>query len=225
MRGHALLLGLRIPGTSGVHSAPLWLKYLVLVAAGTAVVVLRSPTTAAVLLAMGLLLYALAGARVLAQWASPLRLLWWIFALLAVYQWWMNGPGTAFAVVGGMFAALQLARLLLLTTDQSELIDGLGWACTPLRVIGVDPDLVALAVGLMLRSIPAVLGCITDVGDAARARGLGRNPIALAGPVVVSAVAFAHQTGDALAARGILDHRQQLDIHEHAEGNDVEHRA
>ncbi|MDN5754784.1 MAG: CbiQ family ECF transporter T component [Arthrobacter sp.] len=205
MRGQALLLGLRIPGTSMVHRAPLWLKYLVLVAAGTAVVFLRSPTTAAALLVVGLLLYAVAGARVLAAWASPLRLLWWIFALLAAYQWWMNGPWTAFMVVGGMFAALQLARLLLLTTDQSDLIDGMAWACSPLRKVGVNPELVALAVGLMLRSIPAVLGCIADVSDAARARGLGRNPIALAGPVVVSAVAFAHQTGDALAARGILE--------------------
>ncbi|MDN6177606.1 MAG: energy-coupling factor transporter transmembrane protein EcfT, partial [Micrococcaceae bacterium] len=73
MRGQALLLGLRIPGTSMVHRAPLWLKYLVLVAAGTAVVFLRSPPTAAALLVVGLLLYAVAGARVLAAWASPLR--------------------------------------------------------------------------------------------------------------------------------------------------------
>lgn len=66
-------------------------------------------------------------------------------------------------------------------------------------------ELAALAGGLMLPSIPAILGCITDVCVAARARGLGRNPIPLAGPVVISAVAFAHQTGDALAARGILE--------------------
>lgn len=223
MRGHALLLGLRIPGASLVHRAPLWLKYLVLVAAGTAVVLFRSPMTAAVLLAMGILLYVVAGARVLTAWASPLRLLWWIFALLAAYQWWMNGPWTAFMVVGGMLAALQLARLLLLTTDQSDLIEGLAWACSPLRRVGVNPELVALAVGLMLRSIPAVLGCIADVADAARARGLGRNPVALAGPVVVSAVAFAHQTGDALAARGILEQGIPEETSHSARENDSPH--
>lgn len=205
MRGHALLIGLRIPGGSPIHRAPLWLKYVVLVACGAALVLLRTPLTAAVLLALGLALFAAAGRAVLAAWTAPLRLLWWVLALLGAYQWWMNGPLTAFTVVGGMLAALQLARLLLLTTDQSDLIEGLAWACTPLRVIGVNPDVVALAIGLMLRSIPAMLGCISDVADAARARGLGRNPIALAGPVVVSAVGYAHQTGDALAARGILD--------------------
>ena len=35
------------------------------------------------------------------------------------------------------------------------------------------------------------------------ARGLERNPRALTVPVVIRAVAYAQQTGDALAARGI----------------------
>lgn len=205
MRGHALVIGLRIPGRSPIHRAPLWLKYLVLVGCGAALVVLRSPTTAAVLLALGVVLFAAAGRAVLAAWAPPLRFLWWILALLGAYQWWVNGPWSALMVIGGMLAALQLARLLLLTTEQSDLVEGLARACAPLRVLGVKPDVVALAVGLMLRSIPAMLGCIADVTDAARARGLRLDPVALAGPVVVSAVAFAHQTGDALAARGILD--------------------
>lgn len=205
MRGHALVLGLRIAGRSPIHRAPLWLKYLVLAAAGSTLVLWRTPAAIALLLAGGLLLFAVAGMRVLAAWAAPLRYLWWILAVLAAYQWWMNGPWTAFVVVGGMVAALQLARLLLLTTEQSELVEGLARACSPLRRWGANPDVVALAVGLMLRSIPAILGCIADVADAARARGVGLRPLLLAGPVVVSAVAFAHQTGDALAARGILD--------------------
>lgn len=206
MRGHALVIGLRIAGHSPVHRAPLWLKYLVLVACGTALVLWRSPLVAAVLLAVGVALFALAGRRVLAAWAAPLRYLWWILVILGAYQWWINGPWIAFMVVGTMVAALQLARLLLLTTDQSDLVDGLARACAPLRPLGVNPDVVSLAVGLMLRSIPSILGCIADIADAARARGLGRHPLALAAPVVVSAVAFAQQTGDALAARGILDH-------------------
>lgn len=211
MRGHALLIGLRVPGDTPVHRAPLWLKYLVLAACGAALVLWRSPGTTGVLLAVGLVLFALAGRRVLAAWAAPLRLLWWILLLLGVYQWWMNGPWSAFTVVGGMLAAVQLARLLLLTTEQTDLVDALARVSSPLRVVGANPDVVALAVGLMLRSIPAMLGCIADVADAARARGLARNPLVLAGPVVVSAVAFAQQTGDALAARGILDHGADAD--------------
>ncbi|GER22042.1 cobalt ABC transporter [Zafaria cholistanensis] len=205
MRGNAMLLGLRIPGRSPVHRAPLWAKYAVLAAGGTAMVLWRGPWTAAAALGLSLLLYALAGRRVLAAWTGPLRSLWWLFALLAVHQWWLNGPAGALAVVGTMVAGLQLARLLLLTTAQADLVDGLARAARPLRFVGADPEAFALAVGLMLRSIPAVAGAMQDVGDAARARGLGRNPVALAAPVVVSTVAFAHQTGDALAARGILD--------------------
>lgn len=223
MRGHALLLGLRIPGHSPIHRSPLWLKYLVLAGCGAALVLWRTPLTVAVLLVLGAMLYAAAGTRVLAAWAAPLRLLWWILALLGAYQWWMNGPLTAFVVVGGMVAALQLARLLLLTTEQSVIVEGLAWTCSPLRVVGVNPDVVALAIGLMLRSIPAMLGCIADVTDAARARGLAGNPLALAGPVVVSAVAFAHQTGDALAARGILDHQPADDTGDARAGSNGPH--
>jgi biotin transport system permease protein len=211
MRGHAGLLGLHIPGRSPVHRAPLWLKYAVMVLAGAAVVVLRGPATIAVVLAVVLGLHALAGPAVLRAWWGPLRSLWWLFAVLAAYQWWLNGPALAVTVVGGMVACLQLARLLLLTTEQSELVDGLAWAASPARHIGVNPEILALAVALMLRSIPAVLASIADVGDAARARGLGRNPLALAGPVVVSAVGFAQQTGDALAARGILEAEYDAD--------------
>ena len=67
----------------------------------------------------------------------------------------------------------------------------------------------------MLPSIPAILGCITDVCIAARGRGLGRNPIVLAGPVVISADVFAHQTGDVLAARGILEQGSAAEEAEH----------
>lgn len=205
MRGHAALLGLQIPGRSPVHRAPLWLKYSVLVLGGAAVVLLRGPATTAVLLGASVGLYALAGRAVFRAWAAPLRAMWWLFAILAAHQWWLNGPVFAATMVGGMLACLQLARLLLLTTPQSELIDGLARAASPARRVGLDPDAFALAVALMLRSIPAVLGAAQDVGDAARARGLGRNPLALASPVVVSTVAYAQQTGDALAARGLLE--------------------
>ena len=55
----------------------------------------------------------------------------------------------------------------------------------------------------MLRSIPFIAGAYSDVRDSARARGLERNPRALILPVFITTVAFARQTGDALAARGL----------------------
>ena len=48
-------------------------------------------------------------------------------------------------------------------------------------------------------------GSFAEVGDAARARGLERSVRARTIPVVLSAVAYARRTGDALAARGLGD--------------------
>ncbi|WP_189348625.1 energy-coupling factor transporter transmembrane component T family protein [Zhihengliuella salsuginis] len=215
MRGRMMTLGLAIPGRSGIHRAPLWAKYLVVLAFGVCALAWREAPVALALIGLTVLLYAAAGRRVLACWADPLRYLWWMFAILGAHQWWlafsagatgMESAARAVAIVGGMLAALQAARLLLLVTELTVLMDGLGRALRPLRHVGIDPEALSLGVSLMLRSIPAIAASAVEVGDAARARGIGRNPVALAGPVVVSAIDYAHRTGDALAARGLLDH-------------------
>ncbi len=55
----------------------------------------------------------------------------------------------------------------------------------------------------MVRSVPFIAGAFTDVRDAARARGIERNPFVLVTPVIIQTVAYARATGDALAARGL----------------------
>ena len=62
-----------------------------------------------------------------------------------------------------------------------------------------------LAVAVLVRSIPYVIASFGEVRDAARARGLDRNPLASVTPVVIQAVAYARTTGDALMARGLGD--------------------
>ena len=59
-----------------------------------------------------------------------------------------------------------------------------------------------LAISLMLRSIPFIVGAVGELRDAVRARGLRPNPVRLVTPAVISAVAYAQRTGEALAARG-----------------------
>ena len=60
-----------------------------------------------------------------------------------------------------------------------------------------------------LRFLTQNLGQAFDLAletrDAARARGLGRNPRVYLTPFVVRVVARAHEQGDALAARGLGD--------------------
>lgn len=126
-----------------------------------------------------------------------------VCALIVVVQ---ALAGTAMAgviVVANLVLALYATRLLTLTTPIPELVDAIAIVCRPLRVVRVDPDRVALAVAVMVRSLPHLLGAFDEVRDAATARGLRRNPVAYVAPVVVRAVAYAHATGEALAARGL----------------------
>ncbi|WP_104118690.1 energy-coupling factor transporter transmembrane protein EcfT [Arthrobacter sp. B1805] len=206
MRGFGSTLGLYEEGRGFLYRTPLCVKAAVSVGCAVAVVAWRSPpTTSAVLvMALGALL---TGARL-----SPLRILRMllpaapVLGILGLYQGMTQGWLRAFVVVGGVAACLLVARAVTLTTPTQALLDGIVRLVTPLRAVGADPERFALALSIMLRSIPYLAGLFVDVREAAKARGLERNPRVAVTPLVVGAVAYAHRTGEALAARGLGDH-------------------
>ena len=200
-RGSTDLLGGYRAGTSMVHAAPLPVKAGILVLLSVTVLLVRDPAVlgAAAVVVAGLY----AAAKVLGELLRPLRLMWPVLLLLAAYQAWTAGPAAAVLVTGNIVLCVAAARLLTLTTPPSELMDGLVTLARPLRFAGADPERFGLTLALMLRSIPFLLGSARDVRESAMARGLERNPRALTVPVVIRAVAYARQTGDALAARGL----------------------
>lgn len=195
------LFGTYQPGTSLWHRLGAGPKYVCLLALLLPPLILQSGivtvaalgVTAIVLLTTGL------GPKTL---AIPWGLVF-LLALLAGFQVFLGRPDLAVVVAGNLLVAVWSSRLLLFTTPGSELVDALISACQPLRFVGVSPERVGLAVALMLRSVPVLLGAFTSVRQAARARGLERNLIANVTPVVLQAVAYAHATGEALAARGL----------------------
>ena len=63
----------------------------------------------------------------------------------------------------------------------------------------------AKLLGLLVRGIPLTLEIAAETRDAARARGLERNPRAHLTPLVIRVVAHARATGEALHARGVGD--------------------
>jgi biotin transport system permease protein len=135
-----------------------------------------------------------------------------VCALIVAVQALAGTPMAGVIVVANLVLALYATRLLTLTTPIPELVDGIAMACRPLRVLGVDPDRIALAVAVMVRSLPHLIGSFDEVRDAATARGLRRNPVAYVTPVVVRAVAYAHATGDALAARGLGEDDRAMSV-------------
>lgn len=198
------LLGVYTPGATLWHRAGLAVKYLVFLTLTATALVLGTPVTVGVLLVLTLALVASTRAPLRLAWALPWPL---AVALGALAAWHVatGAPETAVRVVGVPLIALYACRIILLTTPMPALVDALVRFVRPLRRLGLDPERFGLAVAILLRSVPHVAASFGGVRDAARARGVDRNPFALITPVVIQTVAYARTTGDALTARGLGD--------------------
>lgn len=204
MRGHGYLLGNYVPGDSPVHRAPLWLKFLVLAACGAASFLIVDWLVSAVVLVLIGAVFLLSGAG-MRRLARTISLVAPVLIAVGLFQWWQLGGPTAARIVLNVLVCVVAASVLTATTPVQELLDGVVSAARPFRRFGADPERFALTIAVMLRSIPFIAGAFADVRDSARARGLERNPRALVLPVFITTVAYARQTGEALAARGLGD--------------------
>ncbi|GAA5027328.1 energy-coupling factor transporter transmembrane protein EcfT [Terrabacter aeriphilus] len=192
-----------VPGTSLIHRMPLWPKLAGVVVVGLLPWFVASPWPLAVVTA------ALAGVVLVAQLPArrllrSMRGLAPVLVVLLAFQWWSTGLPYAARVVLGIVNAFVAAGILTATTPVTDLLDGAVRAARPLRRL-VDPEVVALTLGIVVRSVPWVLGSFSAVRESARARGLERDPRAVVVPTVVHVVAYARATGEALAARGLTD--------------------
>ncbi|OAE01723.1 energy-coupling factor transporter transmembrane protein EcfT [Arthrobacter sp. OY3WO11] len=202
MRGHGFLLANYVPGQSFIHRAPLALKFLLVFGCGLASFIVVDWRVSLAVLAGLCGLFLLTGAGLKKLWAA-IRPLAAVLLVIGVFQWWMLGAPTAARIVLNILVCVVAASLLTATTPVQRLLDGVVRAAGPFKRFGADPERFALTIAIMLRSIPYIAGTFADVRDSARARGLERNPRALILPVFITSVAFARQTGEALAARGL----------------------
>ncbi len=204
MNLHASLLGFYQPGDGWLFRLHLGLKYLLMVGVTLPALILRSWWLTATCL-VGVML-CLITSGISARRALRLGwVMWLLLGLLVVYHLATLNPIAAFVQPGNLLLAILAARMLTLTTPTPEILAGLTTAFQPLRFLGLKPQRLALVVALMLRSIPYVLGLFDEAKQAANARGVGRNPIALLLPVTLGAVSHAERTAEALAARGIAE--------------------
>ena len=195
-------LGLYRPGTTPLHRAPVGAKLLTLTGLGVAVVVVRGPVGSLALLALAVAAAAVARLPVRATAVGLLPVLSTAI-LLGGYQWWTRGPAVAIELAADLVTLVVAAGVMTATTPADRMLDALARATRPLRHVGLAPEIFALAVALMLRTVPALVETFAEVRDAARARGLERDLRALLVPAAVRTVARARSTGEALAARGL----------------------
>lgn len=198
------MLGIYQPGKSWAHKITIRWKYLMFLVLMMVCLLWSHPVVQIGMVVLSAVLVKTTGARPQLAWGVP----WGLFILLA-------GMSVLYVVVGDgrsgvrisatILTALYGSRLILITTPMPVLVDAVVSLARPLRIVGINPERVGLAVAIMIRSIPYVLASFGEVRQAAQARGLHRNLMAQLTPVVIAAVAYARTTGQALQARGLGD--------------------
>lgn len=198
------LLGAHRTARTPLDRAPVGAKLLTLALLGVAVVVTRGVTAALGLLALALLTVVVARLPLRRTLRSLVPVL--VTALLAgAYQWWARGWAPAVEVVADLLTLVLAAAVVTATTPADRLLDVLARAARPLRHVGISPDLLALAVTLLLRTVPEIARTVHEVRDAARTRGVERDPRVWLTPAVLRVLGRARDLGEALSARGIVD--------------------
>ncbi len=181
---------------------PAGVRLLLLAAWGVAVVAVRGPGWAVAFAAVAVILSLVT--RVPRRTLRALVPILLTATVAGAYQTWARGWPTGLEVALDLVTVVLAALVLTATTPVSALLDTAARAARPLAR-WVDPERVALALALTVRSLPALLESARETRDAARARGLERDPRALVVPAAVRAVGRARATGEALAARGLGD--------------------
>ena len=203
MSSTAGLVGVYQPGTTVLHRLPVGVKLAGLAALSLSIVLVRSMPASWVFLAIALLLALVARVR-LGTLARAARGVLLIAAFVGAMQWWWYGRDKAVETFVDLVTLSLAAVVVTATTPVNAMLDAFIRWIGPLRRVGVKPERVALAFGLAIQALPGTIALALETRDAARARGV-RHPRAFLTPFVIRVVARAHETGDALHARGIGD--------------------
>ena len=204
-----MTLALYVPRASPVHRLPAGVKLLCL--AVLAVLLFVAPTLPVAGAALlGTLAVGLGGARlpvaVLARQARAVR--WWLIALFVVHALTTDMTTGAHTVLR-LLTLVLAAAVVTATTRVSEMTAVVERLCAPLRLVGVRPQRVGLAITMALRFIPVLIERADRIRAAQAARGGSprgvralRTTIA---PLLVQVLQMAHDVSEALDARGADD--------------------
>ena len=196
--------GVYRPGNSLLHRLRPGAKLLALLVLGGVIVAFRTWPVGISALALSVVLALVAGLRG-NEFLRLIRGFAIVGALLFAFQSWQSGWAHGIAVVSGLFALILAASAVTASTATDDMQATIVWLLRPFRPLGVSPERVSLTFALAIRSLPLAYELAAETREAAKARGLERDPRALVIPFVLRTIAHAKQTGAALHARGLDD--------------------
>jgi biotin transport system permease protein len=136
-----------------------------------------------------------------------LRLLRPLIPFLAVLAAWHGIAGDLAAGAGvalKMLTAVALANIVTVTTRLDDMIAVVEHLAKPLARLGLQPHVLAVAIGLVIRFVPVLSVKTNTLFEAWRARSPRRPGWRLVLPVALLALDDAEQVAEALRARGGL---------------------
>jgi len=154
-------------------------------------------------LAAVLLLYVSLGKEAIRQLSAVRPLVAILVVLFAIHLWatdWQAG----LVAVSRLLAMVLLANAVTMTTTMSDMMDAVMPLFLPLRIFGIQPTKVALAVALVVRFIPVLFAEWAARERSWRARGGGRNTWRLFPAFSLGVLRLSSNVGNALDARGFV---------------------
>ncbi|MEM1362799.1 MAG: energy-coupling factor transporter transmembrane component T [Pseudomonadota bacterium] len=154
-------------------------------------------------------LYALPGTWFLHAGVSKLWVLWPFMVILALWHGITGTPVEGIGIALRLLAVLALANLVTLTTRLEDMADVVIQLAQPIRLIGMRPERLGLALALVIRFTPILAERSTRLIEAWRARSRRRPGWILLAPFSVAALDDATHVAEALRARGGLDGQKE----------------
>ncbi|MBY5370344.1 energy-coupling factor transporter transmembrane protein EcfT [Rhizobium sp. WSM4643] len=128
-------------------------------------------------------------------------------AVVALFNLIFNPWQEALVPLLRLTALMLLAATVTATTSITEFIDEVTALARPLERTGwVQADDIGLALGLVLRFVPEIVGRYQAIREAHKARGLKVRPTTLLAPLIILTLKDADNIAAAIDARGIRRH-------------------
>lgn len=195
------MLTLTSPTQTWAHRLPAGLK-LAALCLWTALLFQLGPT--------GLALAAPATAALVASGGAPfaltalkmLRPLWPFLLIVALWHLWLRDLHGGATILLRLITAVAAANFVTMTTRLADMIAVVQRLARPLRLIGLNPRTLALAVALTIRFVPVMLLKLEIIRQAWRARSPRRPGWRVLVPVLLATLDEADHVAEALRARG-----------------------
>ncbi len=198
------MISLTSPVRTRAHDWPAGAKLAALCGATLALFFIQGLAAHLAILAAVLALYALPGRAFLRSGLGALRMLWPFVLVVALYHLIDGSPAQGAVIVLRLVSAVALANLVTMTTRLSEMIAVVHWLAAPLRALGLGTRPLEIAIALVIRITPVLLGKGQALADAWRARSPRRATWRIILPFTLLALDDADHISDALRARGGL---------------------